>query len=99
MASNKVSSSPSTRSAYELLKARQSLLSTLNAMVCTLNQQIFQLETIGTVQPNEIDKVYERLAWAVDRHWEEQQLAALEEEPVLAAKRNYIRGFHSEVSR
>jgi len=100
MASNKRSSrSPIPPPTQPESDARQRLLQALAAMTATLNAEIFRLETTGNMSGRHIDKVYKRLAWAVDSHWEEQQLELPVSQFVLEAKRNYIRGFHGEVAR
>lgn len=100
MASHKRSSqSPNPPSSQQLPDTRRRLLLALQSMTATLNSEIFRLETTGDVSSREIDKAYEQLAWAVDGHWEESQLALPESQFVLEAKRNYVRGFYGGVER
>src|SRR4051794_41137217 len=80
-------------------EVRDRALSSLRAMVGTLNAEISRLQTVGMVSSTDIDKAYERVAWAVDALWEEQELALPDSPFVLEAKRNYVRGFFGGVAR
>ncbi|WP_109487551.1 hypothetical protein [Occallatibacter savannae] len=75
----------------EILGSRTRLMGSLRAMVGVLNAEIFRLETTGNVSSCDLDRAYEQLAWAVDGHWENQQLVLLDS--------NHSRGFEGGVAR